>query len=104
MSKIKSYLGLCVKSNSVVMGQDRLKRNAKKVYVLILSPTASQNLIDLSIRLSVKFDCDCVQTKELLESLIAKENCKVIGLTNESLAKAVLLQKEEYEYLRRKNG
>ena len=104
MSKIKSYLGLCVKSGGVVIGQDRLKKNVKKIHLLILSPTASQNLKDLSLRLSEKFDCDLVVTNSNLEELICKEGCKLVGITNESLANAIITQENEFIRLRSKNG
>lgn len=104
MSKIKSYLGLCVKSGGVVIGQDRLKKNVKKIHLLVLSPTGSQNLKDLSLRLSEKFDCDLVVTNSNLEELICKEGCKLVGITNESLANAIITQENEFIRLRSKNG
>lgn len=104
MSKIKSYLGLCVKSGSVVIGQDRLKQNNKKIYLLVLSPTATQNLKDLSFRLSEKFGCDLIITNLVLEDLICKEGCKFVGVTNENLASAILTQENEYSLIRSRNG
>lgn len=104
MSKIKSYLGLCVKSGGVVIGQDRLKQNNKKIYLIVLSPTATQNLKDLSFRLSEKFDCDLVITNTVLEDLICKQGCKLVGITNQSLAEAILTQENEFIRLRSRNG
>lgn len=104
MSKIKSYLGLCIKSGGVVIGQDRLKQNSKKIYLLIVSPTATQNLKDLSFRLSEKFGCDLIITNSVLEDLICKAGCKFVGITNESLAGAILTQENEFTLLRSRNG
>lgn len=96
MNKIKSYLGLSLKSNRVVIGQDRLKEYNKKVYLLVLSPNASNNLKDLAVRLKDKFNCPLIQTKENLEDIICRAGCKIIALTMESLAKAVLTQNNDY--------
>lgn len=104
MSKIKSYLGLCVKSGSVVIGQDRLKKFNKQIYLLVVSPTATQNLKDLSTRLSEKFGCDSIITNSVLEELICKAGCKVVGITNNSLAEAIFTQENEYSLLRSRNG
>lgn len=104
MSKLKSYLGLSVKSGSVVIGQDRLKKNKSKLYALILSQNATDNLTDLAIRLAEKFDCELIQTNELLENLIHISGCKFVGITNQSLAEAILKQNTEWKNLRRENG
>ena len=100
MDKIKSYLGLSIKSNSVVIGQDRLKEYNKKVCLLVLSPNASPNLKDLAKRLKGKFNCPLIETKENLEVLIYKEGCKILGLTMESLASAVLTQNNYYNEIK----
>lgn len=100
MSKIKSYLGLSRKSNSVVIGQDRLKAYDKRVYVIVISPNATKNLKDLSIRLKAKFNCPLIETKENLEDIISIAGCKVVGLIMESLAKAVLAQNNEYNEIK----
>ena len=96
MVKIKSYLGLSVKSGAVVIGQDKLKGFKKSVHLIVVSPNATQNLIDLSVRLKQKFGCECIKTNTLLEELINIAGCKIVGLTNNSLAQAVLTQSDEY--------
>ena len=100
MNKIKSYLGLSRKSNSVVIGQDRLKEYSKKVFVLVISPTATKNLKDLALRLKSKFNCPLIETKENLEDIISMVGCKIVGLTMESLAKAVLEQNNDYKEIK----
>lgn len=104
MSKLKSYLGLCVKSGGLVIGQDRLKKYNKTIYLLIVSPDATKNLEDLAFRLSEKFDCDCIKTNELLGEIIHISGCKFVGVTNESLANAIKLQQTEFTEVRRKDG
>jgi len=100
LNKIKSYLGLSIKSGKIVIGQDRLKDYNKKVHLIVVSPTASQNLKDLSLRLKEKFGCELIETKEDLESLLSRSGCKIVGLTMESLAQAVLTQTNEYKCIK----
>ena len=68
----------------------------KKVYLIVLSPSASKNLKDLSVRLKDKFGCKLIKTKENLEDIISRTGCKIVGLTMESLAQAVLTQNNDY--------
>ena len=102
MNKIKTYLGLCVKSRGLVIGQDSLKKFKKSIDLLVVSPTASQNLIDLAIRLKDKFKCLCIKTNLALEDLVSIEGCKIVGITNSSLAQAILTQTEEFIVLKEK--
>lgn len=103
MFKIKSYLGLCIKSGAVVIGQDKLKATKKYPKLLVLSPNATQNLKDLTIRLMDKFHCDCIITNQNLEELISIPNCKLLGVTNPNLATAIVSCDNEYSNLRSSN-
>ncbi len=103
MFKIKSYLGLCVKSNSVIIGQDKLKKTKKYPKLLIVSPNATDNLKDLAIRLKDKFGCECLVTNTNLEDLISIQNCKIVGITNTNFVTAITKCDNEYTILRSNN-
>lgn len=104
MSKIETYLGLSRKSNQIVIGQDNLKRFSKKLYLIVVSLTATDNLKDLAIRLAEKFKCDLVQTLIPLEEIIHINGCKIIGLTSNTLSEAIINNTNEYNLLRSRNG
>lgn len=104
MKKFKTYLGLSIKSNQIVIGQDRLKSYNKRVSLLIICPTASKNLNDLAVRLAVKFNCPLIKTINDLEREANIRNCKLLGLTNDSLSGAILSQEDEFTFIRRNNG
>lgn len=87
---IKTYLGFSIKSRAIVIGQDRLKATKDKMYLIIYCSTASQNLKDLSFRLAEKCKCKSICLDETLENYTSLEGCKVLGLTNSSLAEAIL--------------
>lgn len=87
---IKTYLGFSIKSKSIVIGQDRLKDCKEKVYLLIYCDSASANLKDLVSRLANKFNCKALKLDDKLEYYTNIQGCKVLGLTNKSLADAII--------------
>lgn len=87
---IKTYLGFSIKSRAVVIGQDRLKACNDKVHLIICCSTASSNLNDLASRLADKFKCRFIVLDEKLEDYSSISGCKVLGLTNQSLADAII--------------
>ena len=103
MNKIKSYIGLCVKSNGIIIGQDKLKQSKKRPYLIVLSPNATDNLKDLAIRLGDKFHCEVITTNIVLEELINISNCKIVGIINITLTKAIKNCDNEFTVLRSKN-
>lgn len=87
---IKTYLGFCIKSRAIVIGQDRLKAHSGKIDLIIYCSTASQNLKDLAIRLGERFDCKTICLDEPLEDYSSIEGCKILGITNKSLADQIV--------------
>ena len=100
MSKLESYLGLCRKSGQIVIGQDNLKKFSKKINLLVISNTASDNLIDLAKRLADKFNCKLIQPNLPLEQVSHIDGCKIVGLTLKSLADAILEHTNEYKVIK----
>ena len=86
---IRTYIGFSLKSRAVVIGQDRLKVPKQKIHLIVYCNTASQNLKDLIIRLAGKFDCKYILLNNL-QDYTNIEGCKVLGLTNKSLADAII--------------
>lgn len=89
MGKIESYIGFAVKSNKIIYGIDNIEKAKKKVYLLVLSFTASENLREQAQRFSERKNVPIVETVVPLEDIVFKSNCKIIALTDENMAKAV---------------
>ena len=87
---IKTYLGFCIKSRVIVIGQDRLKANKGKIYLIIYCNSASQNLKDLAKRMADKYNCKAICLDTTLQDYTNLDGCKIVGLTNMSLAEAIL--------------
>ena len=100
---IRTYLGFSIKSKAIVIGQDRLKVNKGKIYLIVYCSTASQNLKDLSLRLATKFKCKAIMLPDM-ESYTNISGCKVLGLTNESLANAIIKVAENNQETGEVNG
>ena len=101
---IRTYLGFSIKSRAVVIGQDRLKVSKDKIYLLIYCYTASQNLKDLVIRLAQKFECKALMLDATLEEYTNLTGCKALGLTNSSLADAIIKVAENKQDIGEVNG
>ncbi len=94
MKKIISLLGFARKSNNLIIGQSSLKRFAGHICLIMLCSTATENLKNLAKNLSEKHHCPIIETKVPLETLSNIEGVKILGITDENLAKGIILNKE----------
>lgn len=92
-NKLASYLGFSIKSGEVVFGFDNLLETRKKIKLVIYCHTVNPKIEDKLFRLCEYKNWALVKIeKETLSELIGRENCKVMGLINKDLSKAVLSQ------------
>ncbi len=88
--KIKTYLGFSVKSNQIVYGIDNLISTRKKVHLIIACKTLTDNGLNQLLKFASKEHIKVVSpNEETLSELLNKNNCKIIGLTNGNLSKAI---------------
>ena len=90
MEKIISYLGFAIKSNNIVYGIDNLIKYQKRLYLIIICPSCVKKSVNLAIKKANELSCDIKMTTETLQNMLHKDNCKIIGIKDESLAKAIL--------------
>ena len=95
MNKIISYIGFANKSNNLVIGQTPIKRCVKKLYLILVCNTASDNLKNLAKNTAIKHECEVIITKPNLSELANLKDIKIIGLTDENLSKAIIENKEK---------
>lgn len=95
MKKIISYIGFAIKSKQIVVGQSQIKTYLKPIYLILVDKDASQNLKDLAQNIANKKQCDCIVTNVELEQLTHIKDIKIIGITNFSLSKAIVENKEK---------
>ena len=94
MNKIIRYIGFAIKAKKVIVGQSHLKRTDKRLFLILVCSSASENLINLAKNLALKNGCDFIITKQKLDTLTNINDVKIIGITDENLSKAIIENKE----------
>lgn len=98
--KIKTYLGFSVKSNQIVYGIDNLITTKKKVHLIVACKTLTDNGLNQLLKFANKNKIEVVSPiEETLSELINRNNCKIIGLTNGNLCKAILNCEQEIKII-----
>lgn len=95
MNKIISYLGFAQKSNNMITGQTALKKTTKKLHLIMVCNTASENLKNLAKNLANKHDCEFIISKVEISNLIKFDDVKILGIVDENLSKAIISNKEK---------
>lgn len=91
MSKVKSYIGFAIRSREIVLGVNAIEITHKNFKLFLMCRTAQKNTVKQAISLSKKRNVKIiVTTKENLADFVHKENCKLAGVLNQELAKAII--------------
>ena len=94
MKKIISYIGFAKKSNNILVGQSQIKHTKKSIHVILVCNTASDNLKNLAKNVANKHNCEWITTKINLSELTNLQDIKIVAITDESLSKAIIENKE----------
>ena len=87
-SKAETYLGFARKSGNLRSGVNAIA-TLKKVHLLIVCETASENTVKEAAKLAARFNCPLMKTGVPAEKIAGKENCKLLAVTDGNLAKAI---------------
>ena len=85
--KFSGLLGFAKRAGKIVYGYDEFK-TAKRVKLLVVSDSASGNVLDGLKRIAVKSKATLVKA-ERLEELVGS-NCKALGITDKNMASGML--------------
>lgn len=99
-SKLGGYIGFGIKSKAVVFGYDNIKTNFKNIKLIVMCKTLSEKVKAKLLILANELNICLVETKGILGEVISRENCKVVGLKNLELCKAIIKLTEEIEIKR----
>ena len=85
-------MGFSIKSGKVVFGLDKLQEYFKPVKLVIVCSTVAENTYKKLKTLCEYNKWKMVQLNEgiILGSVIGRDNCKVLAMTDKNLSKAVL--------------
>lgn len=96
MNNLSKYLGFAIKSNSVIIGQDAVKKAKQRILLIIVCASATKNLMDLAIRYATAKKSKLIIVEDL-SNISHIDNCKIMALTNENLKNTILQQNNEYK-------
>ncbi len=89
-NNVKTYLGFAVKKGSVIYGLDAMERQNKAPYAVLLCPTAAQNTAKKTAEYCKARHVRLLRCDEPLAPVVYKTNCKVLAVTDQGLAQAIL--------------
>lgn len=88
--KIRSYLGFAARANKIIFGTERILMK-KSVPVIVLGADAMQNTTKKILSYAERSDSPVVTLQEgTIEEIFKKRNCKVVAVTDASLANAII--------------
>lgn len=97
-NKVETFLGFCVRARKIAMGSGAIDCEKKKVYLVIVCSTGSENCFKLALKYKNRFSCPLMICRCGLENALHKAGCKLAAIKDESLAKAIIANAcEEYE-------
>ena len=102
MSKIKTYLGFSIKSKQIVIGYNNLEKLKKGAYLIIMENSIGESTYKKVIKISQRLNCQVLTCDNLFEYL--GKTCKIVALTNQSLASAIITNADQNFTLIPKEG
>lgn len=88
-SKAGSIIGFAVRANKVIFGAEMLEQGKRKRYLIIFSPTASENTKRTIFAVAKRDKVPLIMSEELLRAT-HKDTCKVIGIANKQMSDAII--------------
>lgn len=89
-SKIKSYLGFCIKARKIALGSGSIEAIKGKAFLIIVSADGAKNTQKLAIKYMNRFSCPLIVCKFGFEDAVNRPNCKIAAVRDENLANAIL--------------
>ena len=95
--KIISYLGFAMRARKLRLGVNAIAAEKKRIYLLVLCATASENTKKDALSMASKLHAKLVVSNFYrVEDLVNKENCKLIAVLDRELSKAILTNLNEH--------
>ena len=89
-NKLETLIGFAIKSGHVVFGYDNLCETRKKIKVVLISNDVNEKNKQKILNLCCKKRWVLCLTNDLISELTHRDNCKVVGITDENMANAIL--------------
>ncbi len=89
-SKVKSYVGFCIKSRKIALGAGAIGTLKDGVYLLIVDVAAAKNSKRLALKYKNRFSCPLLVCKDNFEEVVNKPLCRIAAVRDKNLADAIL--------------
>ena len=90
-SKMRTYLGFCIRARKIVFGSEMISRQKKGVYLLLADGGIGKSSFKPVVAASERFGCPIVMTDaEALGELLSRPAVKAVAITDKNLASAIL--------------
>lgn len=88
--KAQTFIGFAIKARKCKIGSNAIQ-TAKKANLIIVCDSASDNTKKQAEKFAGRFNCPIITSvKHSLEQLTYKENAKVMAITDQALARAIM--------------
>lgn len=89
--KIYTYIGFSIRARKILLGVNAISFCKRKIPLMILCGTASENTKKEALSLAKKFGSKLLlSTVDTVEDLTNKPFCKLCAVLDESLARAII--------------
>ena len=88
-SKVETFIGFSIKSGKIIFGLDNIEKYHKKIHLIVLSNSISDNSKTKVLNIASKREIDVLELEDSLENITKRKNCKVLAITSFELANAI---------------
>jgi len=93
VAKIETMIGFAIKAGKIIFGAERIVLNKTAKLIIICASLADNSKKKLLEKLSKKQQV--IISKNLLEDIVFKTNCKAIAISDTNFVKAILQSLDE---------
>lgn len=94
-TKAETFIGFVMRAKKFRIGANACA-TLKKVYLIIVCGTASENTKKEALKLSKRFACPLIEARgKTLDEMTHRENVKVMAIEDRALSKAILDNSEK---------
>lgn len=89
-SKVRTFIGFCIKARKITIGSNAIGGLKGGVYLLILDGTAAKNSIRYALKYKERFSCPLLICHDDFADVIHKPDSKLAAIRDKNLADAIL--------------
>ncbi|HEY8389811.1 MAG TPA: hypothetical protein VIL26_02485 [Clostridia bacterium] len=90
INKVETYIRFAIKGRKIIYGLDNIKVQPNKIKIIIADNSLSEKSLRETKFISEKNKIPLILSEADLNQILNTNNCKVIGISDINLAKAIL--------------